>query len=190
MRPLKQRPTRPLAVLAIAVVLFVTVGCTDAGEDPCGMTSGQVVASADGWVPLAADSDPFWDSYEGDPRVCATDSHGPEVGTDGTWWEIETVTCGYLTLEQPTTAPLCAGDTLLVRLWHFNLLDTGDDFRVAISFGDDPPVVDETVAVPADSELVEFRSSLGASVPSGTLIRFHLSNHGSNSWGLMDIVVE
>ena len=183
----------PFAIVIFAMLTGVTVlaGCGEEAEDSsCSSPEPRIVAEADGWVAVPSSADPFWESYEGDPVVCAADSHGLEEGTDGAWWGIETVTCGYLTLEQPTSSSLCAGDELVLRLWHFNLLDTGADFRVALSTSDEPPILDATVPVPASAELVELRALLVDDVPAGEPLRFHLSNHGTNSWGLMDIVAQ
>jgi hypothetical protein len=198
MRALKQRSTCILMRHGVAGAWFVAVlamttwvgACADEVDTGLCLSEPRVVAPFEQWEPLEPDLDPFWDDYDGDAAVCPPESHGPEAGLDGSWWEIETVMCGYLTLGQPTAVSLCAGETLVVRLWHFNLLDTGADFRVVIVVGEGEPLIDETVGVPSSSELVEFRVVLEQSFRAGVPLRFHLSNHGSNSWGLMDIVTE
>ncbi|MFT6397970.1 MAG: hypothetical protein ACJAYU_002725 [Bradymonadia bacterium] len=175
--------------MAVSIVL---AACGDdmVPSAECSAGESRVVASAELWRAVEIEQDPFYDRYEGDPVVCGAESTGFEVGLDGSWWGIETVRCGYLTLEQEALEPACPGDELVVRLWHFNLLDAGADFQVALAIEDDEPLARETIRVPTSAELVEFRVEVTEAIEAGVMLRFNLSNHGTNSWGLMDIVAE
>lgn len=180
---------RPVATVLTSLALVVAVAaCSDADQSHiCGDSAEpQVIAPVADWSHVEPEADPFLANYDGDATACAATSHGVEEGVQGEWWEIETVRCGYLTIAQPTAVDACAGAEVRVRLWHFNLLDTGADFDVAVAFGERAEVIRETIPVPADSELLEFTAVLDEDIPKGELLYFHLSNHGSNTWGLMD----
>lgn len=171
------------------VLVGTSIAACGEDDDPCARRGPVLIAPATAWQLVEPRDDPFWAEYDGDPASCSAESAGIETGTTGTWFGIDTVRCGYITLEQPLEEPLCAGDTVRLQLWHFNLLDTGADYRVALTVGDEY-LVDVTVPVPSGAELVERRAEIAVDVAIDGPMRFHLSNHGTNSWGLLDVVVE
>ncbi|MFT4702355.1 MAG: hypothetical protein ACI81R_000039 [Bradymonadia bacterium] len=172
------------------VILLAGCGADEADPGVCtGLASPRVIAPAAGWRQVALGADPFYEGSDA-PVSCAPATFGLEAGVDGEWWGIETVQCGYVTFEQPTATALCPGDEVVMRLWHFNLLDNDADFEALLAVDAATPLIRETIPIPADARLVEMRATLVEFVDAGTPLLFHLENHGSNSWGLLDVVVE
>lgn len=57
---------------------------------------------------------------------------------------------------------------------------------VGLALGDEV-LVQRTVDVPTQAELLDETATLDADVPAGTPICFHVNNHGTNSWNLFDV---
>jgi hypothetical protein len=168
-------------------VCLLGLGCSGEPDDACSGLSERVVASASLWQAVDAEADPFY-PVDGEAEVCAPVHFGAELEAGIIWFGIDTIECGYLTLSQPLQEPLCEGDTLIVRLWHFNLTEDKRAFRAALTDGSDELLMDLQIPTPAGSELVTEFVSIDHRVEEGETLFFHLSNHGTNSWGLLDIM--
>ena len=181
------RPGFQVALLC-ALTLAACTNTSSSREPECtAWDEPAVIASATLWQPVPIEEDPFVGITHGDPVRCQPEHYGAELEDETLWFGIDTVDCGYLTLEQPALEALCPGDVIALQLWHFTL-SGGDDFEVALSFGGDGPDVQQTIAVPTDGVLVQTDWTVDRPIAKGQAVIFHLSNHGSNSWGLLDIV--
>jgi hypothetical protein len=95
--------------------------------------------------------------------------------------------CGWATVEQPLLAAVEAGDALQVRVFYFSQTTFPEaEAEVAVALGDDI-VVREAVAIPSSSGLVAPRVVVDRAVAAGTMARFHVGNHGDNSWNLIEL---
>lgn len=138
------------------------------------------------WEPLDPEEDPYALAVE-DTR-CGPDDVGVETVGESLWFEVVTDECSHSTHRQPTLASLEAGDTLLVWLWHYAMEHEGGDFTARVALGEPPLTVWETtLPVPAESGLAYEEVTVDAAWPTGTPIWFHLSNHGANTWSLVEI---
>jgi hypothetical protein len=181
------------ALTGLISLFLVGLGCgtsedQTSGEMSCTASSTPlVIADASLWMPVNLDVDPFADQAEGDPVHCRPIHYGPEIESGVLWFGIDTRECGYLTLRQPLLETLCPGDTVELRLWHFALTDTPFGYQALLSIdGTDTHWRDE-VAPPATAKTVEGQFTVDKRIETGTPIYFHLSNHGTNSWGLLDV---
>jgi hypothetical protein len=147
-----------------------------------------VIGDASLWIPVPLADDPFSDQAEGDPVVCQPIHYGPELEGEVLWFGIDTRDCGYITLRQPLPETLCPGDTVELRLWHFALTDAPFGYRAFLAFDRSTPAWQEEITPPATGMTVEGEFRVQKQVERGTPLYFHLSNHGTNSWGLLDIV--
>ncbi|MEL6180357.1 MAG: hypothetical protein AAFS10_15470, partial [Myxococcota bacterium] len=95
----------------------------------------------------------------------------------------------YVTIRQPILRTLHAGDRLEGRIWHFDLTAPGPgDAYVAYSL-DGEIVWESDVRIPSSSGLILPAWEMTRTIPEGTSIYFHLNNHGSNSWSVIDLLV-
>jgi hypothetical protein len=138
------------------------------------------------WVALDAGLDPY--SLAAEDTRCGPDDVSVETVGESLWFEVLTDGCSHTTHRQATLASLGAGDTLLVWLWHYAMEHEGGDFTARVALGEPPETVWETtLPVPAESGLIYEEVTVEASWPTGTPIWFHLSNHGANTWSLVEL---
>lgn len=99
---------------------------------------------------------------------------------------VDTNFCNQFLGEHPSIAGIEAGDRIVVRLWHFQLI--GDSTaHIGIAFGDDV-VWEHHIEMPTETgALVVADATANESHPAGTPIRFHLHNHGANTYNLIEI---
>jgi hypothetical protein len=144
------------------------------------------VAHNAAWILGTAETDPFPLRPEG--ARCGSESVSIEENNTGLWYDILTDECDHATVRQTTLAELQSGDTLLVWVWHYAMDHKGGDFHARVALGDPPQVVwENTLPVPAQSGLLYEEITLDSSWPTGSPIWFHLSNHGVNTWSLVEL---
>ncbi len=144
----------------------------------------QDLADPDAWVVLEAADDPFTDR----PADAACDPSGLTV--EHGLYEVQTGPCPYLSAGQPTLADVRAGDAVSVLVYHTSL--TSDDpaeAHLAVAL-DGALVWEETVAIPAASGVHTAQIPAAGDAPAGSVVVFHLHNHGSNAWTLGHLRVE
>ncbi|WP_224367688.1 hypothetical protein [Hyalangium versicolor] len=98
--------------------------------------------------------------------------------------EVQTTRCNYATVRQPLLLDLKKGARLRVRVWWQALVSPAPvQGHMALLVGEHQ-VWEEHIKIPgpADTREVELSSPLAAK--AGTLVTFHLHNHGSNTWNL------
>lgn len=95
--------------------------------------------------------------------------------------------CHWVTVEQPLLEAVKKGEELTTRVWYFSQSAFGEtEGKLQLAFGDEV-IWTKSVPLPTESGLVfsEFPSPVDA--PAGTQVRWGLSNHGSNSWHLLEL---
>jgi hypothetical protein len=178
---------QPFFVLVVAFA----VGCGDSSS------SSDVVDRPEGrftlidnevWETTDSDTDPYTDRPT--QSDCPAGSHGIEELNGEVTYAVTTDFCDYLTLTQETSAEVLARDTLHYRVFHFGL--TGPDSaraHVALRLGDQP-LLDEWMDIPADSALHAGDVEAGRDFPAGTPVYFHVHNHGSNEYSIIELSAE
>ncbi|MDB4974017.1 MAG: hypothetical protein JWN48_2358, partial [Myxococcaceae bacterium] len=80
-----------------------------------------------------------------------------------------------------------AGETLKVRLWHFELSAPEPATAHVAVLVDGLAILDETVPIPAAGGLLIKELRVPRPIPAGAPVYFHLHNHGANSWALVEV---
>ncbi len=115
---------------------------------------------------------------------------------DNSWYnedgalEVETGFCNYLSVAQPSLAPISAGDTLHLVLWHGNLAFNRPASAHAAITVDGNVVWQANVDIPSDAEIFDLRIPVDFDAPAGSVVEYHLHNHGYNTWTLLKLDVE
>lgn len=99
--------------------------------------------------------------------------------------------CNWLTLEQPSLRAIQAGDQVEIRAYHFTLTaPPGEEARLSFVVGDEL-AFDERI--PIDPRLgAQFLSTIWTSpkdYPQGTPLLWHVDNHGTNEYLLIEVNV-
>jgi hypothetical protein len=178
---------------------LLACACGDAGKatDTAGGDSGSTgVVEIDGtmvelveptvWQPLAAANDPF-----ADHRPATVDcAFGLGWVVEPTGVEINTATCNYGALVQPSLQPVVRGAQLSLQLYHFDLVAAEPaTAHVAVLIGEHK-VFEREVAIPGKADVYEVDLVADFDAPAGTPVVLHLHNHGQNTWTLGDFLVE
>lgn len=131
---------------------------------------------AEAWAKAA--HDPLADHQPADADCPA--GWGPEDGV----LEVDTGVCHYLAAEARLPARARPGDVLRVDLWH-QLLDAPERAEGHAALLVDGEVVWEvTVPIPSFADAHPGEWVVDRPLEEGTMLGFHLHNHGDNSWSL------
>lgn len=139
------------------------------------------------WEQVEAADDPFPDR----PATvdCSRLSWTTESLGDAPSLEIDTTACDYFAASQPTPADVRVGETLEVRLWHNDLVNTEPaEAHVALAVSGE--VLWETeIAIPGpegtDAALIVETWEAEAPIAVGETVVLHLHNHGQNSYNFV-----
>lgn len=166
---------------------------SDGGSDAPADAESAADAGSDPRVELPLLDHKSWRNY--DASLDPLKSHQPavlECNIAG-WFiergqlEVSTADCNYALLEHPSLLDLDADTEVLLELYHFDLnAPEPAEAHVALLFGDE--LQWETlipVPLPGNVQQVSFRATRALRV--GDAIRFHLHNHGQNSWLLRSV---
>lgn len=137
------------------------------------------------WTRVGPADDPFEDR----PQLVACNAAAvmSETLNEESVFSIETEACNYITVVQPTRRAIALGDTVKVRLWHFQLsAEEPAEAHAALQL-DGMRIFDEHIPIPSPGGLVSRRVEATRAIPAGTPIYFHLHNHGANSWSLVEV---
>ena len=138
------------------------------------------------WTELRAEEDPF------DDRPDKIDCHELSwqyeyIGESSL--EVSTGFCSYLSVGQASLLPVRAQDVLELRLWHSNLeADEPAEAHAALRIADEL-VWEDYIPIPTDSAMMTARIEHHPAFAQGAPVVFHLHNHGSNSWNLLEVSV-
>lgn len=185
---------RHLLTFAVLVVFGAWTACDDTdGSDP---GSGPQVSFGPGlvtdndlWsvVPLA--EDPFAPEDPSTVTPCGPERYGPEIIDNLVWYDVDTIGCDYLTIQQPALRSAEPGAGLLVWMFHFAIVSVTGDFQIVIAAGEQAERIlwQRQEAVPAESALWYETVTLEQGLDTGEPIWFHISNHGQNTWSLIEL---
>ncbi|PKN57916.1 MAG: hypothetical protein CVU56_08405 [Deltaproteobacteria bacterium HGW-Deltaproteobacteria-14] len=146
--------------------------------------------SHDLWQVAPADGDP-WAAARPAEDVCTGANRYAEDFAGTYSYAIQTGPgCGYTTVVQPAQTSACEGQRLFVWLWRFELTapDPGEA-HIGVRIGDFD-AWEVTVPIPSGSQLYTPDVALPVDVPAGTPIYYHVDNHGSNSYNLLEISIK
>ena len=143
------------------------------------------------WQPLPGEVDPFWNDTSGEVDVCPPAQWAAETEHDGVWFTVETTLCGYLTVGQPLLTQVKKGDTIRIRIWYFTITVGEGAARMRVAVGCEPETVWETsLEIPTESGgLIMETWTAPRDFSPGEPIFYNLNNHGSNSWGLIELAI-
>lgn len=165
-----------------------SAAAADAGAPPDAAEATSLsLVDMKAWREISPSEDPFTDRPE---KVdCRLGSIMPETLAGVTAYGVETGTCNYVTVSQPTLVDLNPGDHVAARVWHFELsAPEAANAHVAVRVGA-LRVLDETIAMPGAGGTVRGSAPVLQRMPAGTPAYFHLHNHGANSWAIVELVV-
>ena len=199
-----RRPPRLPAALLLSLSLAVTFACAVACDGPDGATSesesgstsaaqlgpgdgdgdgdGEIqwrsLTPAEEWAPTPYGDD-LW-AFERPTEIECAPQNGWTIEAGGV--EVDTGACDYLSLSQPLSRPIEAGDPLRLTLWWQNLIATAPSEGHLAVVLDGHLLWEERVTIPgpADARDLELVAPTGAA--EGSLITLHLHNHGANTW--------
>ena len=98
--------------------------------------------------------------------------------------EIETGYCNYLSIKQASRLAIKPGDPLRLVLWHGSLrFDKPAEAHVAITVNQHI-VWEHWESIPSEAKIVDLSFPAAFYANPGDEVRFHLHNHGYNSWTL------
>ena len=176
-------------MLRASCLVLVLLGCGETDDTPAlaPRTSGPLANVFD-WTVTAPGEDPFAELWSDQVR-CPDSEHGPE-NLGGVWaYSIETGACNWLTIEHPSLSAVRTGDFVRAAGWHFTLSAPEPAFaRVGLATAEGV-LVQTMEPIPQPGRLMELEFTVQAPIAEGTPIYFHISNHGANSWHLLEIEV-
>jgi len=101
--------------------------------------------------------------------------------------EIKTAFCDYATVRQPSLVALAAGDTVSIRMFHWDLTTPAPaEAHLALAI-DGRIAWEEHVPSPAAGAIVEGELDIEREVPIGAELQLHVHNHGANSYDLVSL---
>ncbi len=154
-------------------LLILLLACT--GESPDD-TGPRLLVDAGAWQILDDSEDPIGPA----PEPCGAAGVQVESGVI----EVQTDTCPWVTLGQPSLSALEEGELLSLLAWHGTLAApepaTG---HMSIWIGDEEIWRIEP-EIPSEGVIYDERLTVPSSAPEATLIRLHVHNHGANAWRL------
>jgi hypothetical protein len=199
LRPSSARTRRALrarAAYAFALALFACA--CDSGEEQADTDAAERDAGAEDasageadraelpllplidqteWRNYAPELDPL-PSHQPDPIMCNIAGWFVERGS----LEVSTGNCNYILVEHPAQLAVPKGGSVHLELVHFDLeAPEPATAHVALFFGDD---LQWELTVPIPSLAYVYKETFPATraLKVGEPIRFHLHNHGQNTW--------
>ena len=132
-----------------------------------------------------------WTSAQGDTKdPLASHAPGNIDCSDNHWYseegalEVETGYCNYLSIKQASRLSIKPGDPLRLVLWHGSLrFDKPAEAHVAITVNEHI-VWEHWESIPSEAKIVDLTFPADFYAEPGDDVRFHLHNHGYNSWTL------
>jgi hypothetical protein len=170
---------------AVVMVVAIAVTMSACVRPQCEIQNDLVAGDAWQFVPPAEDT--LWPAPD-DAELCDDDAIQVQPIGDDLALEIDTrFGCGWATVMQPIAEDVAVGDELQVRIFYFSQTAFPEaNAELAIAIGDDV-VMRELVPIPASSGLLAPRIVAERDYPRGTPARFHIGNHGDNSWNLVEL---
>jgi len=140
------------------------------------------------WSATESDRDPFLEFWSDQTR-CTESDHGSETLAGVEAYSLDTGTCNWLTIEQSSLSTVRVGDRVHAKVWHFALSAPEPSFaRIGLATAEGI-LVQVLEPIPQPGGLIELDFLAQKSIAEGTPIYFHISNHGANSWHLLEIQI-
>jgi hypothetical protein len=96
--------------------------------------------------------------------------------------------CNWLTLEQPSLRDIRAGDQVEIRMRHATLTAPVPNGSATMAFSvGDTLAFEHEVLIPSDSDFPSTVWTAPKDYPKGTQLLFHVDNHGSNEYMLIEV---
>ncbi|MFO0748946.1 MAG: hypothetical protein U1F43_25260 [Myxococcota bacterium] len=180
---------------AVALALAAGAGCSDgapANPDalsctPVAAGQSRMLVDHDLWRLATPEEDP-WAEFRPADITCPDRSRQPEDFAGVYAYGVLTDGCQYTTVVQETTADACAGETFYVWIWNFALTGPeGASAHLGVKVGD--VLWQAERAIPSTAALATDRIVLAHDIPKGTPIYYHVRNHGSNSYELIELSI-
>jgi hypothetical protein len=189
------RVTRhPRCGWSICFCLIATIGCGGANpsnlplaaaEDAGALQSPTSLIAHELWRLVAPADDPYW--VEDGTRI-PCESLDVELYDEAV--EVNTRFCNHATLMQPSLYPVESGESVHQELWWQPLIsETPAITRLRLRVGS-VALLEEDLSIPGSADVRHRHSLLTTTIPAGTPIYFHVSNHGVNSYTLHRLEVE
>lgn len=166
----------------VVVAALLGLGC-----DAPRCEQKETLVDAEAWSFVEPADDPLWPPAP-DAAVCDADALQVQAFGDDVAVEIDTrFGCGHATVEQPISAALSVGDDVQIRIFHFaQATFPAAEAEVAVAV-DDEILLRALVPIPTTSGLLAPRVTVTRDHPVGSVARFHVGNHGDNSWNLVEL---
>ena len=183
------RKTGQLIILLTYSVIMIQCTFSESSSDQTSFNEPNQnewpdLVSGNNWQISSTDQDPFIDSL--DTRIpCRETDYGEEYGGV----EISTQRCGYLTIEQPSLVAVSIGEDLYVNLWHSTLISSEPSTATLMISLNDQIVWNEEITIPQEANVYEQFIKSPVDAPQGSVIRFHVRNHGANTYTLYQFKV-
>jgi hypothetical protein len=156
-------------------------GDTSAGAETSDVdveVEGGPLVAAEAWRLLLGADDPWEPMRPADMPPCEVRGVKVEAGT----FEVDTALCDWATFGQASAEALAAGDGLEVVFWYGPSAARGEAVA-ALAWGDEV-VWEAHVALPTAGGFLIERVPVDSPHERGTEVRFHIHNHGANTWTL------
>ena len=184
---------RHLAFLILVTFAFA-VGCqsTDSelqGGEDAGAVEPSVYELVDNryWLQVTGLDDPWDGTKLPEADACTELELDVEELADDIWFDITTKVCGYATVHQTLQHDVPKGALLTLRIWHFKMSSWEGTFHLAYQIGfDQSPEWETKKEVPSESGLIYEQWPASRDYKAGDDVYFHLSNHGENTWSLIE----
>ncbi len=173
--------------MRVALSLLIASACTPDEPEP-EPAEPRPLVEVEAWTPATEELPPEFVPLP-DMRVSCkpVDGWGPWPFGGVIVFEINTGSCNWGTFEQPLLDDVVAGELVTPRLWHFELTSAFPAEGYAGVAIRDEIVWEYRVDIPSESALAADGFIAEEDIPAGTPIRFHVHNHGINSWYLVDV---
>ena len=182
---------RLFMVLHLVTFTF-NFGCDSTGNDGHGAGAAVEPTRYDlvdnrFWVRVEGEQDPWSESKPSDAEDCTDVDLDVEEQPDGTWFDVVTKGCGYVTVHQTLQHDIPKGAQMTVRIWHFKMSGWEGTFQLAYQIGmDGPPEWKVEKEVPSASGLIYEQWAATRDYQAGDDVYFNVSNHGENTWSLIE----
>lgn len=145
---------------------------------------GTNVPFGDAGVAAGADSGMYFNGW------CPPTEGRYELFAQEPSYAFYTAICGKITVEQAALESIEAGDKVTVRVWYYSQFTNYQmNAQLAVS-ALDAPLWSNTVKLPNPTGgLINETITINRAIPVGTALRWDLTNHGANSWHLIELSV-
>lgn len=178
-----------MRLLALGIALLAAACNSAEPTADADTNAGGRLIDHERWKPVTDSTDPF--RGEAPAKIdCAPGSTKIEGTTPDTkLYEVDTTNCNYLTASQPALLPVHSGDTLEIAAWHLDLVaPTKTQGLIGVALGKQR-IWTQRVDIPAPAKIFTPKIVSSADYPAETPVYFHVQNHGTNVWRLLEIKV-